>query len=274
MATLTQPPMLDQRPMSSGHDQRQAAAPLNLPPVNYSSPLPLDQGQTSAFATGPPPFRLSQPSPYMPSPAYTSHLPSYQFFPSAHDDKMGRTVSHAHPMESAGYTASSRFSSSPHSATGIDMAPPSAGANYTWYASTPSFSLNDNDKHINPNMLSYPMSRSTSGASGVSDADQRLMTPHLEYSEHLSPGIQDVRKVSDSHRPFSKYESAPYLAPPGAQVYAQPGMAFWGRNDNQAMAMIPENDYERARQEQISGNKKLLEDLGLGHAAVSLVGRG
>jgi hypothetical protein len=50
-------------------------------------------------------------------------------------------------------------------------------------------------------------------------------------------------------------------------------MTFWGRNDNQAMAMIPENDYERARQEQISGNKKLLEDLGLGHAAVSLVYR-
>jgi hypothetical protein len=74
-----------------------------------------------------------------------------------------------------------------------------------------------------------------------------------------------MRKVSDSLRPFdNRYEPYPN--------YSQPGMQYWSRNAPPAPMHsfaerkedVYDNDYERERAQQISGNKRLLEELGLG----------
>lgn len=127
------------------------------------------------------------------------------------------------------------------------------------------------------------MSRSTSGASDTADV-QRLLTPHFEYREQLSPAAADLRKVSDS---LGGYTSRGYngpghmdrYTPQSGGMYPQPVGQFWGREtsvdqgyhqfgsdrkEQQEMPVIPENDYERERMELISGNRKLMETLGLG----------
>lgn len=214
--------------------------------------------------------------------------------------QMMRTVSHAHPLHSADPTASSRYSSSPHSGgQQLDGGP--ASASYHWQMGTPAMV---SQEHVNPSVFErhsnnpppmvhngqndYSMSRSTSGASDAVDA--RLLTPHIEYREQLSPAAADLRKVSDSLG-YPRYGNLDRYTPGPPQGYPQPQQQYWGREvsgggdvkpfdggryqqeqqqryhqqqQHHDLPVVPENEYERERMEQISGNRKLLETLGLG----------
>ncbi|WVW80772.1 hypothetical protein I302_102758 [Kwoniella bestiolae CBS 10118] len=153
--------------------------------------------------------------------AYPSTAPPVPFYPgttpiydSRGSQPMMRTISHAHPMNSATEaTVSSRYSSSPHSATGpppLDGPPTASGQQTNPYHNLgmqiPSFNFqsSDNDsRHINPSLFqtsgSYSMSRSTSGASDFGPETTRLVTPSFEYrQDRLSPAEHELRKVSDS----------------------------------------------------------------------------
>lgn len=159
------------------------------------------------------------------------------------------------------------------------------------------------DRHSNPPPLmanndgNYPMSRSTSGASDA-EQTQRLLTPHYEYREQLSPAAADLRKVSDNVGGYMPRYASSDRYTPGPPGYPQPAVQYWGRDapgghhhfdggkyqqeqqqqqqqrqqqqqqqeqqQQHELPVVPENEYERERLEQISGNRKLLEDLGLG----------
>ncbi|WWC98477.1 hypothetical protein V866_005368 [Kwoniella sp. B9012] len=153
----------------------------------------------------------SYPSTAPPIPFYPGTTPMYD---SRGSQPMIRTVSHAHPMNSATEaTVSSRYSSSPHSATGpppLDGPPTASGQQTNPYPSlgmqTPSFNFQSSDsdsRHINPSLFqhsgSYSMSRSTSGASDFGPETTRLVTPGFDYrSDRLSPAEHELPKVSDS----------------------------------------------------------------------------
>ncbi|WWC65243.1 uncharacterized protein I303_107860 [Kwoniella dejecticola CBS 10117] len=143
-------------------------------------------------------------------PFYPSTAPIYE---SRGSQPMIRTVSHAHPMNSATEaTVSSRYSSSPHSAVEhlMDGPPTASGQQTNPYPAglglqTPSFSFqsSDDSKVVNPSIFqpsgNYSMSRSTSGASDFGPESTRLVTPAFEYrQDRLSPAEQELRKVSDS----------------------------------------------------------------------------
>ena len=182
-------------------------------------------------------------------------------------------------MHSADHTASSRYSSSPHSAT-HDAPPPTAGGGY------PS---------INPAVFnsSYSMSRSTSGASDTVEYNTRLLTPHADYrplgppptaySHHMSHDLE-MRKMSDSlgRMPSNRFMPQSFAFDPSAHLGPHPqpdvgggGARGWsnefalsaerGGDNKMGIHVANDTDYERQRQEQIVHNKKLMEDMGLGN---------
>ena len=238
-------------------------------PTNLSLPLPHQS------------FASNYPSTAPPLPYYPDSAPIWDARISS--QPMIRTVSQGHPMHSATeHTASSRYSSSPHSAT-HDAPPPTAGGGY------PS---------INPAVFnsSYSMSRSTSGASDTVEYNARLLTPHADYrplglphtaySPQMSHDLE-LRKMSDSlgRMPSSKFmpqsfasfafDHASHLGPHPQPDVGGGGMRGWGNEfalsaerggDTKVGIHVAENtDYERAREEQIVHNKKLMEEMGLGH---------
>jgi hypothetical protein len=192
---------------------------------------------------------------------------------------MVRTISHAHPMNSASdQTVSSRYSASPHSLQHDGAAT----------AGYPTISFSDADRHVDPsvfNQYSYPMSRSTSGASdGPEYANPRLLTPSFENTE------VELRKVSDSLGRFpSRYnhtlsphievasphtnmgQLAPHPQPSSDNMY-EAAARGWGsdfamsaeRGKTEMTGFQEDTDYERERAQQIMNNRKLLEDVGLG----------
>jgi hypothetical protein len=315
MTTLQLTPSFDPRPHSH---QGIAHSPSSSPPhiarsaSQASSHLPVQailQSPALSHDHFPSAYPSSVYRPYQPnhltvqSPhhnfVYPHNTPSMPLYSASsgyeRSAQMVRTMSHAHPLNSAEPTASSRYSSSPH-LTGQHLDGP-ASASYHWQMGTPALSIHEPEiRHINPSVFdrnvsmmsvdgNYAMSRSTSGASDAADA-QRLMTPHLEYRDQLSPAAADMRKVSDSSTGrYPRYTGMERYAP--QQGYPQPQPQYWGRDpsgsqttlDNRRyteqqdhqqhqqhhdLAVVPENEYERERLEQISGNRKLLEGLGLG----------
>ena len=242
---------------------------------------------------------------------YPSTAPPVSFFPGADGTTplfdarggttMMRTVSHAHPMNSATeHTASSRYSSSPHSASN-DVGPPTAGGGF------PSFHIDTEPRHINPSLFhnpSQPMSRSTSGASDGNHADVRLLTPQYEYraldinGHHMNANEADTRKVSESsfgRLPSNRYYHNHLFAGAGGTgfdhhaigslgAHPQPDMNIsrgWGSEfalsaERGGIKVEPssgnDTDYERERATVIMSNKKLVDDMGLGSGgAVSIV---
>jgi hypothetical protein len=240
------------------------------------SSSPLLAHDQSSFAA-PPAFKPFN-SYTLPSPAPQTYIPPYSasYYPVF--DVKNRTISHANPMYSADHTQSSRYSSSPpHNSMHLappSAAPPTAQWQQTPHLQTPVLSVHEaphdgrQHQHINPSMITYSMTRS---ASSGSDGDvNNLLTPHLGYRDQISPAPQDMRKVSDSLRPFdNRYEPYPN------NTYTQPGMQYWGRNLQppqmhtfaERKEDLYDNEYERERAQQISGNKRLLEELGLGHGS-------
>ncbi|WWC72639.1 uncharacterized protein I206_106603 [Kwoniella pini CBS 10737] len=202
-SSLHLPPSSNYSPVT-GHEQ--SPHPMSAYPTqNYRSYLPASislSGQN--LVTG------SYPSTAPPVPFYPSTTPVYD---TRGSQPMIRTVSHAYPINSAtDATVSSRYSSSPHSATGqlLDLPSTASGQQTNPYPAglgiqTPSFNFqgSEDSKHINPSIFqpsgSYSMSRSTSGASDFGPETTRLVTPAFEYRhDRLSPAEQDLRKVSDS----------------------------------------------------------------------------
>ena len=265
----------------------------------YPHPQPYRPYQPSALAL---PSPLSQPN-YMNN--YPTTTPSIPFYPSTapiYDSRgshpMIRTISHAHPMGSAtDHTVSSRYSSSP---TVPNDAPPTASIYPMHSMHAPSFAFQEAEsRHINPalfNQNGYPMSRSTSGASDAApELGTRLLTPHYEYrNDNLSPGEQELRKVSDSLGRVSNNRFYPQAFSPsydvqnqglGLGAHPQPDGLYFGRgyaNDHFAVSaergdskpdistFHGDTEYERERAAQIMSNKKLLDDVGLGAAGNSV----
>lgn len=163
------------------------------------------------------------------------------------------------------------------------------------------FNNNGHNQYSNGN--NYPMSRSTSGAS-ASDAGHemgRLLTPHyqFEHRDHLSPH-DDMRKVSDPMMNMGISKNRLYPAsyasgyeqngghglglgahPQPFEPYIRSGsIQYGGSNDHYAtssargdvkpdMRVMDQTEYEMERSEQINANKRLLEEVGLGHLNVS-----
>jgi hypothetical protein len=143
-------------------------------------------------------------------------------------------------------------------------------------------------------LTSYPMSRSTSGASGVSDngtnemmGGGRLLTPHYEYRD----SHDELRRVSDPAMGITRDRLYPASYAPNYQAqgghglglgaHPQPTEVYFRGNPYAEYAMSSERgdvkpslglmhgahgdtEYERERQEQIMTNKRLLEEVGLG----------
>ncbi|WVN89819.1 uncharacterized protein L203_105049 [Cryptococcus depauperatus CBS 7841] len=277
---------------------------LHLPPHgSYSphlpaeSPHPVSAYPTQAYNR---PFPETLSLPPLPNGFLGNYsstaTPVMQFYPTApptapiYDSRssqpMIRTISHAHPMGSANETVSSRYSSSPHSASAQLMDGPataSVAQSHTW-ANTA----------INPTVFgnsSYSMSRSTSGASDGPDTT-RLLTPHLDYRR--SPHEIDLRKVSDSlanGKYIPQVAFTPSFDPQshslGLGPHPQPGEMFFGnrgygnsnfslseeRGNDRDANLMDETEYERERAAQIMNNKKLLEDVGLGGHSIGFGSR-
>jgi hypothetical protein len=239
------------------------------------------------------PHDISLPSPHFTGNGYPSTAPPFGFYPTGPtpiyssryvpgSHPMMRTVSHAHPMNSADLTASSQYSSSPHTPHGTMLDPPqtAAGAQLGPYMhGPPAFSL-DAAPHqvVNPQIFNYPMSRSTSGASEVNEMG-RLLTPHYEYRDHLSPNEHEYRKVSDSLdrvQAPTRYLSSSYGAHFNLAAHTQPETSHngprWGApefamSSERGETKMEMTEYERERAQQIMSNKKLLDDVGLGHVS-------
>jgi hypothetical protein len=229
------------------------------------------------------------------APAMPYYATPGQYFDNRGSQPMIRTISHAHPMHSATeHTASSGYSSSPHSLT--HEAPPTAGY--------PSFNFFEpEERHINPAIFnSYSMSRSTSGASEMAEVNTRLLTP--SFDQPMDQHEADLRKVSSSLGSLGRIPSGKYygntLSPHmeamnphiGLGPHPQPDMGMYvnaargwgtdfalsaerGKNDMpfQALQAQADTEYERERAEQIMNNKKLLEEIGLGgDSQVSIAG--
>jgi len=155
------------------------------------------------------------------------------------------------------------------------------------------------ERHVNPavfsNNSSYPMSRSTSGATSdaAHDVGHRLLTPHLEYrNDHLSSAEQEIRKVSDNlgrlnsrfypgiapNHDLHRYglSLTPHPQPEGlsySRGYPIDHFALSaerGETKPDIMSMHADTEYERERVDNIMNNKKLLEDVGLGSAGNSV----
>jgi hypothetical protein len=150
----------------------------------------------------------------------------------------------------------------------------------------PSFNVQDTEeRHVNPAIFnsSYPMSRSTSGASDAAGDTTRLLTPHYDHRhDHLSTE-QELRKVSDSlGRSSSRFYQGAMggYDTHGLQLgpHPQPDGFYYGRSSagehftlsaerGDSKTFIPieaETDYERERAQQMEQNKRLLEEVGLG----------
>lgn len=268
--------------------------PLSAYPSSH--PQPFHQYQPSGLSLPLPPphqgYMSGLPNTTPPIPIWSSNTP---IFDSRHSHAMIRTISHGHPMTSATeHTISSRYSS-PHSATLPNDAPPSAGA---YSIPPPSFNFQDPEqRHINPalfNQNSYPMSRSTSGASDAPhNVGHRLLTPHYEERhDRLNSSEQELRKVSDSlgrNRPFYSGTFTPNIDllghGLGLGVHPQPEGDYFSRGySTEHFALSAERgetkpdivglhgdtEYERERAAQIMNNKKLLENVGLGAAGNSV----
>lgn len=258
------------------------------------------------------PIRSFQPNLSIPSPhlnfGQPTSAPPLQGYMNVYDPRglqelrsMQSTVSQAHPMNSATEnTASSRWSSSPDSHTGIQVGPPSATIQpqgYPMHHFQPQSNFNlgysnheEGQKHINPMQIlpSQSMSRSTSGGSDQADMDGRLMTPveHQFYQSQISADNQDLRKVSDSlnrgHGIFSSQfipnfgladhslSIAPHPQPEGGAFFGRNGVfntdfaVSSERNDvKPEIAGQHETEYGRERAAQIAQNKETLVNLGL-----------
>ncbi|EIW70077.1 hypothetical protein TREMEDRAFT_29918 [Tremella mesenterica DSM 1558] len=272
-------------------------ASLHLPPGAYHAPSPNEGHPLTAFPGG----GHSQPYKYQQPPGLSLPLPNQGYmggypntaplFPGsapiydARSQPMMRTISQAHPMNSASEHMSSRYSASPHSATGNlnHDSPPSASLPNGQFI--PGLHVSHDNRHVNPALFSgnmpgfsSSMSRSTSGASEVGP-DGRLLTPHYDA---LSPGEHELRKVSDSlgrNRPYQHGYPGFEFQHHGVNLgpHPQPDAVYYTRGypgDNYVMsdergmkpelATIGETDYERERQVNIINNKKLLDDVGLG----------
>ncbi|WWD20783.1 hypothetical protein CI109_105260 [Kwoniella shandongensis] len=272
---------------------------------NGPSPQPVSAYPTSQFRSFPPGgIDLTGPQNFLLSGAYPPTAPPISFYPtgptqiydSGRSQPMIRTVSHAHPMLSAtDRTVSSRYSSSPQSATGlITDGPPTAAGQQPQIWGNPSFifQADNSSKHINPSLFDinngqgYTMSRSTSGASDALSDHGRLLTPNVDYhQDRLSPFEQEVRKVSDTLGPNTKRFLSNTFNPLDLQSHSlnisphpQPGNVFYGgreyANDHFATSAerggdvkpdlnVIDTDYERERQAQIMENRKLFEEVGL-----------
>ncbi|WVR08658.1 hypothetical protein IAU60_005716 [Kwoniella sp. DSM 27419] len=301
---------------------------LHLAPGSYPPHLSHEEPShpTSTYtAPGFRPYMPAMVTPAMPQlqtsywPAsYPTTAPPAAFYPgvnsaSMYDSKasqpMIRTVSHAHPMASATeQTASSRYSSSPPPPIGLMDAPASAAVSggQSSYPSTglslglhtPSFHVQHTDgeiRSINPSLFnfgpSYPMSRSTSGASETEHETVRLVTPAYEYQpDRLSPAEQELRKVSDSLGENTRKLYSPTFNPkwefqshaPSVVPQPQPESAFFAgrpfnhdqfalsteRGDIKPDIIYADTEYERERQAQIASNKKVFDEIGLGDPSV------
>ncbi|ODN83044.1 hypothetical protein L202_01270 [Cryptococcus amylolentus CBS 6039] len=258
--------------------------PSYSPHLPAESPMPVSAYPTyRPFADGLtlPPIPMNGTGVY-PNSAPMTYFPA--IFDGRSSQPMIRTVSHAHPMNSASeQTVSSRYSSSPHSANGqLVDAPPTAGApSGPW--GQPSFSLPD-DARLNPMFASngYSMSRSTSGNS--EGPETRLLTPHMDY--RTNPAEAELRQVDDSLAGKKYYPQLASFTPRfdlqnhalGLGPHPQPDAFFgnksYGAGSGAAFSLaeqrggesepVGETEYERERREQIMNNKKLLDDVGLG----------
>lgn len=313
-------------PSESPRLQRPSSqASMHYPPVSaattYSPVQHSDVQAITPFAqTHTQPYRSYQPNTLsLPLPhsnfvggGYPSTAPPLASYPNPSNafyagQPMIRTVSHAHPLHSAtDHTASTRYSASPHSTSHALDAPPTASAVYSMSINPPAFTMQGSEeRHVNPSIFnpSYPMSRSTSGASDAAGDATRLLTPHLDFrNDYLSPNEQELRKVSDSlGRPrFYQPQSAGGLSGGGYDMtqglgldpHPQPSGFFFNRTvagDHFALSaergdakpplssfsFQAETEYERQREHNIQDNQKLLEDLGVGggggHTSVSSV---
>lgn len=211
---------------------------------------------------------------------------------------MIRTISHAHPMNSATeQTVSSQYSSSPHSAHDhlADEPPVAMGGQPNPWGHSAFHIRTEDVRSINPSMFGpggdYSMSRSTSGASDSEQNTTRLLTPSLDYrSDRRSPHEVDLRKVIDSlgdKKHLSQVAFTPYFDfhshSLGLGPHPQPEDMFFGNRGNSNAVfnlssergagedtdLTGETEYERERAEQIMNNRKLLEDVGLGGHSVS-----
>lgn len=270
-------------------------------PAAMTLPIP----HTASYAPPPP---SAPPMSFYPNSASTGYWDGRNGAPATGGHAMMRTISHAHPMNSATeHTASTRYSPSPHSAGGLmNESPPSASVNHSGYhmshLTQPTINVQDDGQmrsHINPSLFNnqntnYPMSRSTSGASVSDNGNEmgRLLTPHYEYREGVH---DDMRKVSDPMN-FSRDRLYPASYAPSYQAHSGHGLGlgphpqptelyFRGnpygdhyalsseRSDVKPSASMlnAETEYERERQERIMENERLFQDVGLaGGLGVSL----
>lgn len=321
------PPPLDTSGNGHGNGHGLNSGPLTsfpgqfrpFTPASMTLPIPHTGYSSSYPPTTAPPLSYF---PSGPSPIYDARGGG----PNGHN--MMRAFSHAHPMHSTSeQTPSTRYSPSPHSAGGNGMmhqeSPPSASIhhnsnnNHSGYPMSaiqqPTINIQDENQgrgsHINPSLFNnshnsrlsgYPMSRSTSGASAISDNGTnemmggngnggRLLTPHYEYRD----SHDELRRVSDPSsmsmtrdRLYPASYAPSYQAQPGHGLglgpHPQPTEVYFRGNpyaDHYAMStersdVKPdvatihtgqiETEYERERQEQIIMNKRLLEEVGLG----------
>ncbi|OXG73918.1 hypothetical protein C348_01900 [Cryptococcus neoformans Gb118] len=269
------------------------------PPLPTQSPHPISAYSIQAYR--PYPQGVSLQLPNLMNSTYPSTAPALPFYPadptpmydSRGPQQMIRTISHAHPMNSATeQTVSSRYSSSPHSAHEhlTDILPITGGGQPNPWGH-PAFHIQtEDDRSANPSMFGpggdYSMSRSTSGASDGGHDTTRLLTPSLDYrSDRRSPHELDLRKVSDSlgdKKHFSQVAFTPHFDLQshslGLDPHPQPENMFFSdrgysntsfnlsseRGAGKDTGLAGETEYERERAEQIMNNRKLLEDVGLG----------
>lgn len=257
---------------------------------------------TAFPGNNPPPYKSYQQPPGLslplPNQPYMGgYPPSATLYPNsapiydARSSSMWRTVSQAHPMNSASdQSMTSRYTASPHSATPHLMHDSPPTATLPAGQATPTIHMSDDNRHINPAIFNpaYPgfgssMSRSTSGASEMGHDTGRLLTPHYEG---FSPAESELRKVSDSlgrNRAYANYGGGFDFQGPNVTLapHPQPEGMYFSRGyhgDHYAMSaergeskpdlglLGSDTDYERERQANIMNNRKLLDDVGLGGA--------
>ncbi|WVF68004.1 hypothetical protein IAT40_002766 [Kwoniella sp. CBS 6097] len=306
-------------PAGSPRIQRPASqTSLHIAPASYSphvvheqSPHPMSAYPAQTYRPYTPASMALHGPPSFISSSYPSTAPPLSFYPGAgpapvYDSRgsqpMIRTISHAHPMASAtDQTVSSRYSSSPHSASGplMDGPPTASGQQPNTFSGmgihTPSFNIQNADgeaRSINPSLFNpgggYSMSRSTSGASDIGPETTRLLTPAFEYrQDRLSPAEQELRKVSDSlgdpgRRSYSSTYTPSFDLPHTVNLGPHPqpdGVFFGGRgygNDHFTLSAergdfkpdlgFADTEYERERQARIMSNQKLMDDMGFNEA--------
>ncbi|KIR67826.1 hypothetical protein I314_02243 [Cryptococcus bacillisporus CA1873] len=274
------------------------------PPLPTQLPHPISAYPVQAYRLYPQGGSLQLRNPV--NSTYPSTAPALPFYPagpmSMYDSRgwqpMIRTISHAHPMNSATeQTVSSQYSSSPHSAHDhlADVPPITEGGQPNPWGHSAFHIQTEDGRSINPSIFGpggdYSMSRSTSGASDSEHNTARLLTPSLDYrSDRRSPHEVDLRNVIDSlgdKKHLSQVAFTPHFDLQshslGLGPHPQPEDMFFGnrgysnaafnlsseRGAGEDTDLTGETEYERERAEQIMNNRKLLEDVGLGGHSLS-----